>query len=718
MPNIAPLITENGPITMLQRLHDGRIGVVTDSNGVYLLRPETGAIENHMKIEELRPLEHSTAFSGDGSYFAFAHTTARGNAVRIIDLASKELRRSYATQENPVELLAFDDTGTYIVAGTTTGRVFLWRTDGNNLLARLSSFPEYTPHLLTLPKQNYVSAAAFGKNAVATTGYGGSVVVTNVHTQANTKRLKPGKARIDALFFLDERRIVAGNEDGVIIVMHTEELHPTRRIGTGIGPIKHLLLLPNRHFLLAASEFNHIALINLETMEVLNNRYVTTPSPIRSMTAHTDHSVIVGMADGMIADVDLSPFSDFNRLLEAEKYVDAYILCDQEPFIKESAEFQRLEAKFEEAYDRAHRLLALERREDAHHVLLPFMKIGSKGKEIRALFSAFDHYPRLNHLVAEKKYSVAYGLCAQYPPLKRTAPYLAMEKEWEEAFSKAQKLVLTGRERQARQTFEHFLTVGEKSAYIRMLLQNKAIVFAFAKALSSKDFVALKRVTEQEPILRNTPSYKSVMESAATIIEAIMGAIKSGQFDKADLLCDELLRIPHLSHHHESVSRFIDKAKKLFRLHKEKRFFELYRFLDTTTELSVLPLAKKAEERWNKKIQECEEAALKGNTAAIKEILGDLITLPTRNEKIGNLLRASYQMQIKHLLAKENPDRAGRAIERYIDIFGIDNETRLLIKLLNTKGDDLFLSDEQQVNRARGLWLAMTEGKLPDTLSD
>ena len=703
---------------MLQRLADGRVGVVTETNGVYLLHPESATIENHMKIEELRPLEHSTAFSSDGSYFAFAHSTPKGNAVRIIDLATKELRRSYATQENPVELLAFDPTGTYIVAGTTTGRVFLWRTDGNNLLARLSSFPEYTPHLLTLPKQNYVSAAAFSKNSVATSGYGGSIVVTNVHTQANTKRLKPGKARIGTLLFLDERRLLAGNEDGVILLLHTEELHPTRRIGTGIGSIKHLVLLPNGHFLLAASEFNHVALINLDTMEVLNNRYVTTPSAIRAVTAHTDHSVIIGMEDGTIADVDLSPFSDFNRLLEAEKYVDAYLLCDEEPFIKESAEFQRLEAKFEEAYDRAHRFLALGRREDAHHVLLPFMKIGSKGKIIRSLFNAFDHYPRLHHLVGEKKYAVAYGLCAQYPPLKRTQAYRSMEHEWEEAFAKAQKLVLTGHERQARQAFEHYLTVGEKSPYIRLLLQNKGIVFAFAKALSSKDFVALKKLTEQEPILRNTPSYKGAVESASTTIEVIMSAIKSGQFDKADLLCDELLRIPHLSHHHESVSRFIEKAKKLFRLHREKRFFELYRFLDTTTELSVLPLAKKSEERWNEKIKACEEAALRGNTAAIKEILADLITLPTRSEKIGNLLRASYQMQIKHLLARDNPDRAGRAIERYIDIFGIDNETRLLIKLLNKKGDDLYLSEDQQVNRARSLWLATTGGKLPDTLSD
>jgi hypothetical protein len=242
------------------------------------------------------------------------------------------------------------------------------------------------------------------------------------------------------------------------------------------------------------------------------------------------------------------------------------------------------------------------------------------------------------------------------------------------------------------------------------------ILIAFAKAVAAKDYISLKKLTEQEPILRQIPSYRTVMESTDTIIEVIMDAIKHEQYDKADLLCSELLQIPHLAHHHSSVNRFITKAKKLSALHEAGKVYEVYEMMDRSTELNVLPLAKEMEAAWSKMMQACEEAALHGHTAVIKNTLGDLLTLPSRSEKIGNLLRTSYQMQIKIYLARNKPEKAGISIERYIDLFGIDNETRLLIKMLNKKGEDIFLSDEQLQNRPRGLWLSTAVGKLPDTL--
>lgn len=717
MREFSPKIAEDSPIIALQSLENGKIGVVAASKAVFHFDLESGEILHHFRSDELQPTAHGTAFSRDGSRFAFAHKTSKGYAVRIIDPASKKLLRSYATQENPVELLAFDPTGTYLIAGTTTGRVFLWRTDGNNLIARLSSFPEYTPHVMALPKENFVSAAAFYDYLLATTGYGGSIVVTNVHTLANTKRIKPGKARIEALIFLDERRLVAGNEDGVLMLIHTDEHHNTRRIGTGIGPIKHLLTLPYPRFILAASTFNHIALIDIEAMEVIDKRFISLHSPIRGMTLTANETLLIGMENGEVVETPLSPFCDFDLLLKEARYPEAYGLCDAEPYLKLSRRFSELETAFDTYYAKAHRFLSEGRREDAHALLLPYMKTASKAKQVQALFVAFDHYPRLRHLISEQKYATAYSLSTQHLPLRGSPVYKQMEELWQKAYMNAQKLALKGNDKEARQSFGNFLTVPEKSPYIRLLLQNKAVLIAFAKALKSKDYVALKKLTEREPILKDTPSYKAAMQNADTNIEEIMEAIKAGQFDKAELLCNELLRVPHLAHHHEKVSRFIEKSKKLSALYKSGQNFALYEMLDHFPDLEVLPIAKEAEVHWNSLVKGCEEAALKGNAAAIKMQLGDMITLSSRSDKIGNLLRTAYQMQIKALLARKAIDPAGYAIEHYIDLFGIDNEIRLLIQLLNTNGEDIFLSDEQLQNRPRSLWLAKTEGKVPDRLN-
>jgi len=115
-------------------------------------------------------------------------------------------------------------------------------------------------------------------------------------------------------------------------------------------------------------------------------------------------------------------------------------------------------------------------------------------------------------------------------------------------------------------------------------------------------------------------------------------------------------------------------------------------------------------------MQRCEKEALVGNTAAIKKTLGPLIDLPTRAEKIGNLLRVSYQMQIKRLLAHKEYLKTEKAIAHYLAIFGMDNETRQLIVLLNNTGVSFTPDAEHEQHRPRTLWHALTQGKVPDNI--
>ena len=161
MPKIESNRLFNSPVMLAQTLQNGNIAVVTKHDGICIYNPETSETVAQLKIDELESDNSTFAFSHDGGYFAFSHNTSKGYALRLIDINTKSLVRSYATKDNPIERLAFGPSSTYIVAGTSTGRVFLWRVDSVNLIARLSSFPEYTPHLLTAPIQNYVSAIAF-----------------------------------------------------------------------------------------------------------------------------------------------------------------------------------------------------------------------------------------------------------------------------------------------------------------------------------------------------------------------------------------------------------------------------------------------------------------------------------------------------------------------------------------------------------------------------
>ncbi len=717
MPVINPHLFQTPDVIYVQALNNGSIGVITRQKAVLIYDPALDQTTIKLKIDDLNIEEGAYTFSHDGGYFAFSHHTSKGHALRLIDTQSKKLIRSYATQDNPIEQLAFGPSSTYIVGGTSTGRVFLWRVDSVNLIARLSSFPEYTPHLLTPPKQNYVSAIAFSNTLIATSGYGGSVVITNLVTQANTKRLKPGKRRIDALCFMGEHYIISGNEDGLIEIMHIDEQHPIKRIPTSIGAIKKLIYLEASHCLLAVSKYDHIGLIDIDRLEVLDPNFIMFSTPISTVDQIDPATLVVSLNDGELKLVKLAPFDDFRTLVEDKEYHLAYTMLDNEPLLKFHPAYEKLANGYEQAYDKALHALETERMDDAKIFLSPYAKVRQKAQHIQALFNAFDNYRRLQYLIKEKKYAAAYGMVNQYLPLQETNVFHQLEELWNSAFAKAQKLMLKGEDKKAKAAFGDFLTVPAKSDYIRMVLHKNDLIVAFSKAIHDHNYTALKQVTDQEPLLKQLPSYKKAMRDCNQLPEDIMRAIKTNQFDRAFQLADELQYIPHLKHHYAHIVHFMERAERLYELLQQDDELRYYELLDQSSDLRVLPQSKKMEQKWEKRIHECEEATVTGNVSRIKAILGPLVNLRSRSDKTGNLFRAAYQIQLKYYLTQGKTEHLKQGIEQYAFLFGIDNEIRQLIKVIQKEDEHFELQEEQIMHRPRSLWLTLTHGDVPDDIA-
>ena len=717
MPVIKPIKLNPRPTIHLQALQDGVIGIVTAEKEVMVLDTADASPLVRLKIEEIDVTGSACAFSRDKGYFAFSHQTAKGHALRLIDLNSRQVIRSYATQDNIIETLEFGPSSTYIVAGTTTGRVFLWRVDSVNLMARLSSFPEYTPNLLTAPKQNFVSAIAFSETLVGTSGYGGSIVVTNLVTQANTRRLKPGRRRIDALCFLNEHYIASGNEDGLVQIMHVDENHPIKRIPTSIGAIRQLFHLSASNMLLAVSKFDHIGLIDLDALEVVDPTFIQFDTEIVRIGLKDASTLVAALHDGTLAEVELAPCKVFAEHVEHQEYRNAFLLADSEPLLKYTEDFRTLNDDYDKAYHRALKALESDRPEDAKIFLSPYAKVRQKAQHIQALFTAFDSYPRLKYLIQEKKYAAAYGMVYRYTPLQKTEAYVNLESSWDTIFSKAQKLMIKGEEKRAKAAFGDFLTVPAKSDLIRLMLQKNDLLVALSKALHRRDFESIKRITDQDPVIKQLPSYKKALAETNELPEKIMRAIKTNQFDKAYELTDELQYIPHLKHHYNRILFFMERAEKLYELLQKGDELRYYEMLDQHRELRVLPQSKKMEQKWEKLIHTCEAAAVTGNITTIKEVLGTLIRLKTRTDKTGNLLRSAYQVQIKYCLTQGNTERVQQGIEQYVFLFGMDNETRQLIRLIQEQRPDFALSEEHTHHRPRSLWLTMTQGDVPEDIT-
>ena len=714
MPTLMECLHEQSAVIVLKKLKNEQIGLVTQTAALFLVDPDTCALNGRFQLPDFKPTSRNCAFSPDGRYFAFAQYEP--NAIRIIDLRTKEVVRSYATQEHPVELLTFDPRSSYLVAGTKTGRVFVWRTESTNLIARLSSFPEYDGTQFKI-ENTFVSASAFKGTLIATSGYGGSIVVTNLQTQANTQRLKPGKVRIDALCFLDESRLLCGNIDGVVSLIHLDKKRPIQRTSTTLGPIIHLFILPNHHYALAASRYNHIALINLDTMRVTDNTFITVDSPIRSLSMADANTLFVGMEEGSLQRVSLAPLETFDYLMQNVSYDEAYALSEQEPLLQQRSSYKQLETIFSQAYENALQKLCLNQTADAREILSPFMTVPSKEKRIYALFEAFEYYPRMLELIKKERYTLIYSLIMRFPILQETPAYNTVEEQWNTLFNQAQRLVLTGQKEEAKKLLYPFNTVVSKSSFIRLLLDHPEAFTEFSKALGDKDFPKIKELSKSHPVLQQTPTYRALVTDPETLTDEIIHALKRKAFEKADILYTLLCELVHSSEN-KALESFIDKSKKLNALYEKKKLMASYEFVDTHPELSILPLTAKLEAQWMRMIKECESAALVGNVASIKKVLGPLILLKTRSERIGNLLRVAYQMQIKLFLSKDLFDRAEEGILNYIHFFGMDVEMRQILKLLAKRGQQITLTQEQQEHRHRALWLVEAKHGIADSISD
>jgi len=168
---------------------------------------------------------------------------------------------------------------------------------------------------------------------------------------------------------------------------------------------------------------------------------------------------------------------------------------------------------------------------------------------------------------------------------------------------------------------------------------------------------------------------------------------------------------------HHKMTHLFSLAKRFENLYKEHKLNNAYSLIDANPQLNELHEVQELEQEWTEKMKKAEKEALLGNTKAIKSILGELINLKSRSQKIGMLLRQSYLTQIKLLTIKRQVKAISHAINNYIGIFSYDTELHNLItKIKKDKIADISLTVEQELRRPRSLWLSVTKGLVPDTI--
>jgi len=687
-------------VTAFTLLNDGTLAFSTKIHGAKIFSHLRCSAIKNLSIDLLGHKTTAVSFSKEADLLAFANA----NIIYIINTQNKLLIQTIRTYEGDIELLEFVPNTKYLVTGTKHGRVMQYRYDGRLGISRLCSFALHMQNRQR-SKNNYVSAFAFHENIFATTGYGGTITILKMNTYTNRYNIEASKVRINALCFLDASHIVSGNIDGVVSIHSLKKYQASKTISTHFSHINSIVLMPNPQFIMVSGASKELVLIDIQKGKVVSTSYLSFAKNVSKIRLTKDNNLLILLESQQFMKVKLPTAQDIKEFLLHNELEKAYSTIENDPMLQGTREHKRVEVMYEKLYTQAINALIDSNTKEARKLLHMFSNVTSKKSDIQSIFRAFEYYPRFINLYLEKKHALAYAMAEKYPALKRTQQYKKMEEKFKETYTFAQKQILLGRDDVAKEILSMYATVLSKKPLLNLVLKQNKDFIAFLKAVNEKDFATLERLLKSNETFAQIPSFTALKNESENALKKIQIYINDGQADAAVSLIKQHLNTPSIKEELQRLYSDTKLVKKLHKSYEENDFNRCYEILDSSMSLDSLKLAKLLETHYSKLIDQAEEFALKGDLKGIKKVLGGLINIQSRVDKIGDIIRMSFHTKIKVLMAKRSFKNAQSVIYSYIDIFGQDSEIILIMRSFEkVVGKKLALTQEQDKRVPRDNW--------------
>ncbi len=702
MPEILDCVKARSFVTSLKVLQDGKIAFATKLHGAKICCAEDCSVKLNFANERLNSSTTAICFDKSAQFIAFAND----KVIYIVDIQSKNILKTISTNGESIQLLTFDENSQHIIAGSKNGRVLQYRFNSGSLIARLCSFPYEAVDRVKI-RQNFVSAFAMHESKLATSGYGGTIIVIDIYSRANKIALNNGRSRTNALCFLNSDTLLSGNFDGVVKIFSIKNKKLLKEIDTPLTRIRQIVLMPNPNFIMLCSNTNYITVIDIINYKIIHNNYIEFKDVVTRIATLDDTTIVVSLKDGTIVKVRLPSIEKLRSFIVHNSLDKAFELVEREPMLQNTPEHLKLNSLYSKIYNDAIQALINQNITYATQLTSMFKNTLSKKKEISSLFIAFKNYNRFKVLYLEKKIVLAYAMCVKFPEFKNTPVYKKMEENWIYVFKNAQRQLLLGQNHNAKALLSEYVTVASKRSMIELILKQNKEFIQFIVAAKKKDYTKASLLASRNKLLQQIPSYDSLNKELDIEIIDIEKLINKGAVESARAALDKINNILHFKRQVNTLYKVCNHLEELQNHYEQNNFKECYESLDKYPILYDTKLGVLLNRHWNDIAEKCEISALKGNVDEIKNILGDLIKLEKRRDKIGDFLRLAFHVKIKAYIMKKAYTKAEKTIYSYIDIFGLDKEINILSKKFEIKSKSkLAITQELGTNRImRGSWI-------------
>lgn len=689
--------------TALYYFDTQHFALITQEHTIEIVSIATCLAKNNFSINILDPNTTAIAFALHKPLMALA----KGEQIYIIDTDSHKVIHHIQTQEGSIEKLSFVHGGPYLVSGTAHGRVMFYRYDGSTHIARLCSFPYRSHHQEDISKRNYVSAIAHKNHLLICSGYGGAVILINLLSHKKEAVFEDFYTKTTLLYFINDQEFIAVNSDGLLIVYDYITYEKKKILNTSQRDIFAASTLESKHYILLFSRSNTIILFDTQNYKILQHHFLSFQKNILAGEIFDAKTLILLFEDATLQKIELPTQADLQRSIAKGDLYQSLALLQNNKMLQESLAAKQLEGHYKKF------LASLLNRAIQHNnqrYLQPakaFETLSSRRNDYKNLLLAYKNYPRLLQLLQERKYALFYALCKTYPFLELTPAFLKVEAIYKDHYKQAQKYLLLHKKREALELLEPFLTVPQKRPMIDLLLRYNSEFLRFIHAIATRDYTTILQLLDVYPHFAEIPNYIELKTELTKLLESIDRAINLSDLDHAFELITEAHDNPLIQ---KEIQHYYSKALRAGRLihyYEQNNFVKCYETIDRHPQLLSMQLAKLLQRHWSKLMKECEKDALNGNLASLRKRLGSLLWIHTRREKIGDLLRLSFQTKITQALQESNCSTAENLIYSYEDIFGSDSEIKKIMQDYKNKCSKnlaITLNSDEPYNRDK--WVA------------
>ncbi|MEA2100286.1 MAG: hypothetical protein U9P72_09175 [Campylobacterota bacterium] len=617
-------------------------------------------------IEHKRYKTDVISFTNNGSFFASLSSNCR--ETTLYNSKTKKSVAKVTRHQGEVSCSGIDPKDRYMFSCGDDGKTFVIDIKSGKLA-------------LVLPTHaDTINDITFSKNAqwIATASYDRKIQLFNLATMTPSHKLRGHSYPVMKLVFLNKHRLLSIDKSNHAIIWNIHSGEILHRIQSMHDDVTQIVTAKDDRFLFVGTELGYVLVYDLETYELIDDKYIKLNSTISSMIFDEDtKELIIGTSDGELFFYDTEDgVEKLKELLEERDFDTLEFYMKINPLLVYTDIYEFISNLWDQTLEKAQLCLENNDRKKAVTLFDLFSKVPSKRTLFKNVLSEYDDFEKFTTFAKGGKIALAYGLVAQHPMYKSSSIYKSLEQRWQKTFVIAQQYALDRNTiEKAREILAPFRGISSKTMYIQELFTQGTVYQRFKDVVGKKDFKIACELVKHHPYLKEFPEYAKMINYGDKLYTKVYELIDANEINTA-------LKMLHILHNFSNfsleVKEIIDdiSAKQQFNSAiKEDNIILAYALLDKHEDLLDTVDGKRLQEEWSDDVSVANSYAAKGDPEGIKDSLEIYMNMKSRYMSIATIFGWCYMRQLENALVKKEELKVIESgIKKYVSYFGSQNQ--------------------------------------------